>query len=440
MGINIDLILQKLQTQKTQQSQPGNHKSLVELQKEQAQQSSIFAQQELASLTNESLYSNTIQNVIKSSNGSANLNELMGLYLNQTGKAANAKDSNGNAVNVSDLSLNDMTAVANGTNPIQKTNTTQNAKAQNSKSAFGSMTSKTSSNQSQTQKLENQIQNEYKNNKEKYTQDKNADDKLDSTKVSKAADGFLKLTTGVNSDIDANNLMKLVGQITSANTTAKAINSKQSTGDHIQENLHAKGIVKDVNFKADVDADIDEADKSDLNELESSCFEVLDSAKEAEDSAEDNTDAGEKQSNEAKNSESENKSEQSRLENKSKNTQAKGKAQKNTAKKSIAHDKQALQRAKSSASKNKANVGSHNVSKGNSSTGTAAGSTAASSTPTAKEVNSNAGEVSQFETQAMQKAQAEKVQDKQESQMKDQQKEQQDKIQGEQEKKANEQK
>ena len=123
MAIDFSNLINKLSAQRAASPVQGNHTSLIELQKEQDQQKSIFAAQELASLTNESVYSNAIQNVILSHDGVTDVQELMCLYLNSTGKAANAqsKDANGNmqSVNVSELSLDEMKAVAQGvSNPL----------------------------------------------------------------------------------------------------------------------------------------------------------------------------------------------------------------------------------------------------------------------------------------------------------------------------------
>ena len=96
MGININELINKvgggLNPVKT-----GNHKSLVELKKEQQNDASLFAVEQVANMANESVNSNAMQDLLANANGSSDVTELMGLYLSNSGKAANASSTDASA-------------------------------------------------------------------------------------------------------------------------------------------------------------------------------------------------------------------------------------------------------------------------------------------------------------------------------------------------------
>ena len=106
VGIN------KNQSQITKCSQ----KQTVKTEKER-KESSIFAKQ-LASVTGENINSKDIQDTIQSSKEGASLEELLGVYINKTGKAGSAKvknkDGQQETVAIKELSIDELKAVAKG--------------------------------------------------------------------------------------------------------------------------------------------------------------------------------------------------------------------------------------------------------------------------------------------------------------------------------------
>ena len=153
VGIN------KNQTEITKCSQ----KQAVKTEKER-KEASIFAKQ-LAAATGESIHSKNIQDTIQSSKEGASLEELLGVYINKTGKSNNAKvtDKNGQqeTLAIKELSVDELKAVAKGDlNPLKD----RDAQVRQSvKETTGKKSKKEHEAKDATVTAENQARPEYKN-------------------------------------------------------------------------------------------------------------------------------------------------------------------------------------------------------------------------------------------------------------------------------------